>query len=189
MQKISTIFERDGQTRGVTDQFSPWVEGFNFEEAIATEKLDGTNVRITVRNHTLVRLEKRRNPTKLEKAKGLVEPWYVDASEFEAGDKYMWEAAQNTDLSSIEDGEWSAEALGPKIQGNPLNLEKHILFLFSVPSEVAKVVFDDAPHTFEELKVWLPQQRSKFGKDCGIEGLVWHHPSGKMAKIKQKDFK
>jgi hypothetical protein len=41
---------------------------------MATEKIDGTNIRITLRNNTIVRVEKRRNPNKQEKANGITEP-------------------------------------------------------------------------------------------------------------------
>lgn len=189
MEKIPTIFKRDFNNNGkITRDYDDHVEGFVYEEALPTEKMDGTNVRLTVRNHTLVRLEKRRNPDKIQKAKGILEPWYVDADEFDASDKYMWEAARNTDLSALEDGEYSGEALGPSIQGNPLKLDKHTVFLFSVDSILRNYVFTDAPHTYDELKEWLPKQKSKFGNDCFIEGIVWHHPNGRMAKIKAKDF-
>ena len=101
MKKIQTIFDRDWEgKRGVVEKF---VVDTNVLGAMtATEKLDGTNVRLTVRNHTLVRVEKRRNPSKLEKAKGVTDPWYVDASEFETQDKYIMDATKNTDLSKIE---------------------------------------------------------------------------------------
>lgn len=180
MNKISTIFKRDEQTKRVTPILDSWAEGFNFSEAIATEKIDGTNVRLTVRNHILVRLEKRRNPTKIEKYKGIVEPWYVDAYETEANDKYMWESAKNTDLSFLEDGEWSAEAVGPKIQGNPLNLTAHRVFFFTHPDVEKQLQFENVPTTYEELKIWMPQQKSHVGINSGIEGIVWHHPNGRM---------
>lgn len=161
------------------------VQAFDFTGAVATEKLDGTNVRLTVRNHVLVRLEKRRNPDKIQKAKGIKEPWYVDADEFGPEDKYLWEAARNTDISNIPDGEWSGEALGPKIQGNPLNLEKHVVCVFTY---YEAPIHEGVPTTFNELKEWLPKQQSKYGKGP-IEGIVWHFPNGDMAKIKTKDFK
>jgi hypothetical protein len=113
------------------------------------------------------------------------EPWYTDAYEAEPGDKYIFEAVNNTDLSDIPDGEWSGEALGPNIQGNPLNLDKHEVVLFSCGKAP---VFDTVPNTYEGLKQWLPLQKSKFGKDCGIEGIVWHSGDGEMFKIKRKDF-
>lgn len=187
MKKIKTIFERDWNGSGGI--LPKYIEGFDpaiLSDAIATEKLDGTNVRITVRNNGMVRLEKRRNPTKLEKAKGIEEPWYVDADEYAPNDKYMWEAARATDLSDIADGEWSGEVLGPDIQGNPLNLESNRVVLFSCGKAP---VFENVPTTYEELKEWLKAQKSKYGRDCGIEGVVWHCADGSMFKIKNKDFK
>lgn len=183
MHKIKTIFERDWESsRKVIDKL---VVDFDFSNSVATEKLDGTNVRLTIRNHSCVRLEKRRNPDKLQKAKGIEEPWYMDASEFAAEDKWVFDALKNTDLSEIKDGEWSGEALGKNIQGNPLNLDKNIIVLFSCNQAP---IFDDVPTTYQELKEWLPKQKSKFGNDCGIEGIVWHGRDGKMVKIKLKDF-
>ena len=31
-------------------------------------------------------------------------------------------------------------------------------------------------------------RKSKYGNDCGIEGIVWHCENGEMYKIKLKDF-
>ncbi|WP_375560955.1 hypothetical protein ACE193_25240 [Bernardetia sp. OM2101] len=191
MEKIPTIFDRNWETnRKVNDKLV--VTDFDFENAIATEKLDGTNVRITVRNHTVVRVEKRRNPDKKQKANGIKDPWYVDANKENSEDKYIFEAVENTDFSDVPDGEWSAEALGEKIQGNPLNLKGHTLFIFSLENWLEKVVYKNAPTTFEQLKKWLPNQKTKFGNqqiDTGIEGIVWHNlKTGQMCKIKVKDF-
>lgn len=183
MNKIKTIFERDWNgNRKVIDQL---IVDFDFSSAIATEKVNGTNVRLTVRNHTLVRLEKRRNPDKIQKQKGIEEPWYVDADEFDSADKYMWQAVKNTDLLTIEDGEWSGEVIGPDIQGNPLKLEKNFVLLFTCGQAP---IFENVPTDYTELKEWLPKQKSKAGKDCGIEGIVWHGKNGEMVKIKCKDF-
>jgi hypothetical protein len=55
MEKIPTIFDRNWETnRKVNEKLV--VENFDFGNAIATEKLDGTNVRVTVRNHIVVRV-------------------------------------------------------------------------------------------------------------------------------------
>ena len=67
------------------------------------------------------------------------------------------------------------ELIGPKIQGNPHGTEEHEfrrhgdMGLGGMPG-----------HTFIEIRGLL----SHFG----IEGIVWHHPDGRMAKIKSKDF-
>ncbi len=188
MQKIPTIFDRNWEgDRKVNNKLV--VTDFDFSTAIATEKLDGMNVRVTVRNETVVRVEKRRNPSKIQKQQGIKDPWYVDAKESDKGDKYIFEAVASTDYSSVPDGEWSAEALGEKIQGNPLKLKGHSLFLFSLEDKKKSVAFENVPIEFEALKKWLPQQKSLIGNDCGIEGIVWHQPeTGEMCKIKLKDF-
>ena len=39
----------------------------------------------------------------------------------------------------------------------------------------------DAPRTFDALRAFLADHDD-------IEGIVWHHPDGRMVKIKGKDF-
>lgn len=182
MRKIRTLFERENGR--VINKVASGVNLDFLKDAVATEKLDGMNVRVTIRSGTCVRLEKRRNPDKIQKHKGIIEPWYVDTSE-SSEDKWLNDALKNTDLSQLPDGEWSGEALGTNIQGNPLNLQTNRIVFFTLNQAP---VFENVPTTFEELKVWLPQQKSKYGNDCGIEGIVWHCKNGEMYKIKVKDF-
>ena len=40
--------------------------------------------------------------------------------------------------------------------------------------------YENAPRSFNELREWL--------KDRDIEGIVFHHPDGRMGKIKKRDF-
>lgn len=187
MKKIKTIFDRNWKgNKGVINKY---IEGFTpdiLKNAIATEKIDGTNVRVTVRNHTAVRLEKRRNPDKIQKHNGIEEPWYKDADEYSPDDKWIYDALKNTDLSNISDGEWSGEAVGVNIQGNPLNLENNRIMFFSLGQAP---IFENVPVDFEGLKNWLPKQKSKYGNNAFIEGIVWHLSNGDMYKIKTKDFK
>ncbi len=183
MRKIPTIFKRDASQNGrIIDEYV--VNTADLVGAMATEKIDGMNIRVTVRNFTVVRVEKRRNPDKIQKYKGILEPWYVDASE-SSEDKWIMDAVKNTDFSAIPDGEWSGEAVGTNIQGNPLNLPTNRVVFFTLGQAP---IFPDVPTTFEELKAWLPVQKSKYGNDCGIEGIVWHCNDGQMMKIKTKDF-
>lgn len=192
MEKIPTMFDRNwGGNKKVNSTLV--VDDFDFENAIATEKLDGMNVRVTVRNQTVVRVEKRRNPNKVQKQQGIKEPWYIDANKDDKSDIYIFDAVQNTDFKGVPDGEWSAEALGEKIQGNPLNIKGHKLFLFSLSDWKQKIAYENVPTDYEGLKDWLPKQKSIFGhdcgSDCGIEGIVWHNlNTGRMCKIKVKDF-
>ncbi len=185
MRKIKTIFERDWEgNKKVVDEYIAEFFPSMLNGAKATEKIDGTNIRVTVRNHTVVRVEKRRNPTKLEKAKGIEDPWYVDASD-SSEDKWIMDAVRNTNYTDVPDGEWSGEAVGPNIQGNPLNLPTNRVVFFTLGQ---CPVFENVPADYEGLKVFLKEQKSKYGTDCGIEGIVWHCENGDMYKIKNKDF-
>jgi hypothetical protein len=69
------------------------------------------------------------------------------------------------------------ELVGPKVGtrggSNPEKLDEHLLI------KHGEHVLD-APRTFDELKTWFA--------DKDIEGIVWHHPDGRMVKIKKKDF-
>ena len=68
------------------------------------------------------------------------------------------------------------ELCGPKVQGNPEGFSQHVLIAHA-EAEVLQ-----APRTYEELEKFL------LG-DFPYEGIVWHHPDGRMAKIKKKDFR
>lgn len=67
------------------------------------------------------------------------------------------------------------ELIGPKVNGNPEGVESHMFF----PHGSIIVM---APRTFEALGEAFE------GPNGQIEGIVWHHPDGRMAKIKRRDF-
>ena len=187
MRKIKTIFQRDWDgSRKVTNELSINME--QLRSCFATEKIDGTNIRVTMRSGTVVRVEKRKNPSKIQKQKGIVEPWYVDARREDTQDKWIFNAIDNTDLSHIPDGAWSAEAFGKNIQGNPLKLDKNMVFVFDYPTELEKIQLEKVPLDYEGLKNFLENARSYFNPSCQIEGIVWHNSQGDRFKIKRKDF-
>ena len=176
MEKIPTLFLRnpDNMTL-VTGEVNPdaaWVlEGYG----TPTVKKDGTNIRVTVQSGQCVHVEKRRNPTREEKAAG-VEPGYVDANRDNPSDKHIFAAVDATNFSGYPNGEWSCEALGPKIQGGA---ESDTPCLY--PFTLAPLTITDNPRTWEEIRDYL--------KEHEIEGIVWHDPQlYRMAKIKRKDF-
>lgn len=184
MEKIPTLFERDDAFK-VTPTVRPecaWVlEGLGD----ATEKLDGTNVRLTVRSGQLVRVEKRRNPTKAQKARGIRDGWYVDTHADDPADRHILAAAHATDVSAWPDGEHAAEALGPKIQGNPLGLEG----LLCVPFNLEIPSYTDVPLDFDGLRSYVLALESRYCPGHDAEGIVFHHPDGRRAKIKRRDFR
>lgn len=185
MEKIPTLFLRNPENmKLVTREVNPeaaWVlEGHAY--VIPTRKRDGTNVRVTVQNGKCIRVEKRRNPTREEKANG-AEPGYVDVHREDAQDKHIFAASDATDFSLWPDGKHPCEALGPKIQGG-VESDKPRLYPFSFRPER---LFDfPIVVTFDSIRSYLATHE--------IEGIVWHDrmsegvSSQKMAKIKRRDF-
>lgn len=183
MEKIPTIFDR-GDDFKVVDHVRSGCEWVFDGVGTATEKIDGMNIRLTIRSANCVRVEKRRNPSKAQKKDGIIDGWYVDADEFGKEDKWIFEAVKLTDFASWPDGEHSCEAVGPKIQGNPLGLDEHRC----VPFNLEIPVYDEIPRSFGDLRSHLASLESKFSPEHLAEGIVFHHPDGRRAKIKRKDF-
>jgi hypothetical protein len=202
MEKIPTILKRDEKTKKLIAVFSDQFDRHMLDSGFvtATEKIDGTNIRLTVRNHLLVRIEARRNPTRDMKAKGIVHPWYRDVWVATADSPTAaagTEAAASTNLEMLGDGEWSAEAVGPKIQGNPLELEEHTSIVFS-DETVREGLAQPFPlellsRSLTEIHEALKGLRSRLNPEAGVEGIVlWFddpecfpRPFG---KLKVKDF-
>ena len=76
---------------------------------------------------------------------------------------------------NVADGTY--ELIGPKVQGNPEGSETHAL----VSHGDLKLILDpQPPRDFDGLRAWMEGQN--------IEGIVWHHSDGRMAKLKLRDF-
>lgn len=177
MEKIPTLFLRnpDNMTL-VTQEVNPdaaWVlEGYG----TPTVKKDGTNIRVTVQSGQCIHVEKRRNPTREEKATG-VEPGYVDASRDNPSDKHIFSAVDATRFHDWPDGAWSCEALGPKIQGGA---DGSVPWLYNFSVEPEYILVQDI-RTFKDIQEYLAEHE--------IEGIVWHdRVHNRFAKIKRKDF-
>lgn len=175
MKKIPTIFDRDPDNRAhVLPKQNPACSWVFAGEGIATRKYDGT---CCLMNRG--KLYKRR-----EVKPGNAPPpdfWEIDHDDV-TGKTVGW-VPVNTDA---KEDRWHAEAfdgslpdgtyelVGPRVQGNPEHAETHKLICHA-DAEVL-----DAPRDFVGLREWMK------GRD--IEGIVWHHEDGRMAKIKLRDF-
>jgi hypothetical protein len=73
------------------------------------------------------------------------------------------------------------ELVGPKVNGNPENAPGHLLVRHGYLAAVDEEQLTTAPRTFDGLRAWL-------GERSAWEGIVWHHPDGRMAKLKGRDF-
>lgn len=180
MKKIPTIFERDwnGDRSRVINKEHPEC-GWVFDgKGVATRKVDGSCC--LVQDGKLYKRRELRQtdgiPAEFEKADydaetGKTVGWMpVGEGPEDRYHREAWEAA-----GIILDGTY--ELLGPKVQGNPEHARASLLVRHGegMAGEIA-----DVPRTFEGLREWLA------GRD--IEGIVFHHPDGRMAKIKLRDF-
>ena len=179
MNKIPTLYVRDPANMSrVTREVSPGCEWVLAGEGIPTRKWDGTNVLVEVRGGKCFAVNKRRNPTREEKAAG-AEPGYVLAPHDMPENKHIHAAVDATDFDFWPDGDWSCEALGPKIQGGADGMEPSLI-PFSLPDWPTHNRIPYFGTEFDHIDQFLSRN--------AIEGIVWHHADGRMAKIKRRDF-
>lgn len=184
MRKIISLFQRnyDGD-RLVRDEVVPGAEWVLAGEGVATEKFDGTACLIRdgrlFKRHDVKDVRKRPDDWEPAQDPDPVTghwPGWLPVSSGKPEDKWHVEGFRNwvETHQAIPDGTY--ELIGPKVQGNPYELVSHWL------TPHGKVVLDDAPRTFDALRDYLANRKPD------IEGIVWHHPDGRMVKIKAKDF-
>jgi len=158
-----------------------WV--FNDDSVIATEKLHGTNVSIVIENGIIVSIWNRTARTPFfNKGKRFI----TDAllTSFERG--YM-------DL--LTDGQYFGEVIGEKVNGNPYKLSGHIWIPFNTycKEHLAYKSWGKYPKTFDAISEWfktlMPLFALKRGdKEGFVEGIVFYHPDGRMAKLRRDMF-
>lgn len=99
-------------------------------------------------------------------------PGWVPVSADNPADKWFIEALAT--LVDPQEGQ-TYELVGPSLALNIYGLERHVLWRHG------QEVVDLPDRSFEAI--------GKFLSERNIEGLVFHHPDGRMAKIRRKDFK
>lgn len=186
MKKIPTIFERDFDNKAaITPKPNPDADWVFRGEGVATRKYDGTCC--LVRDGKLY----KRREVKVSDTAPLPSPFgfelvgwdettrkavgWVPVDPDDPADKWHVDAVgtATVDETFLTDGTY--ELVGPKVQGNAERVAPHLLIAHDRAERIA-----DVPTDFDELRVWLA--------DKDIEGIVWHHPDGRMAKIKLRDF-
>jgi hypothetical protein len=177
MKKIISLFQRnyDGD-RLVRDEITPGAEWVTAGEGVASRKWDGTCC--LIKGGVLFKRYDAKHgkqpPVGFEPAQEPDPvtghwPGWLQCDRNNPADQWHFEAFCN---GEFKDGTF--ELCGPKIQGNPERFESHRLIRHGSCSPIF------VARTFLELKEWF--------KGRNIEGIVWHHPDGRMVKIKKKDF-
>lgn len=176
MEKIPTVFERDwdGDRSRVTEQVHEGCEWVLAGEGVATRKFDGTCVMFDGDKWWSRREVKTGKmppsgfvASETDGATGKIIGWEpIGQSSFF---KFFEEARENIDFAS-----GTYELCGPKVQGNPEGFEDHVLV------EHATATPYIVERTFRGMRDLLAH--------IDVEGFVFHHEDGRMAKIKGKDF-
>lgn len=179
MQKIISLYQRNyAGDHLVRDEVVPGAEWVLAGEGVATRKWDGTcclvrDGKLYARFMTL--------PGK-EPPPGWFSAGDPDAHTGQepgwtlVGDQslYKWHLEAWEKERDLPNGTY--ELCGPRINGNPEALAEHVLIRHGV-----HLFAPEPPRDFESLKAWTNEH-----PEC--EGIVWHHPDGRMVKIKRRDF-
>ena len=191
MKKIPTLFVRDwdGDRRYVLPEVTPGCEWVIAGEGAPTRKYDGT----------CTMFDGERWWARREVKEGKLEPPGFVALEHdeETGKTVGWEPVEQSSFARWHaeamaglPGPWAVgtyELLGPKINGNPEGFDAHFLLFHAAAAIGTCLGCPSAPgghgmasRDFDGLAAWLHAHP--------WEGIVWHHPDGRMAKLKKRDF-
>lgn len=180
MKKIISLFQRNYEVdKLVRDEIVPGAEWVVAGEGIATRKWDGTCCLVRA-GKLYKRYDAKRGktpPDGFEPAQDYDPvtghmPGWIAVGE---GPEDRWHReAIGKDWTIPVPADGTYELVGPKINGNPEGFGRHTLIAHG--SELLM----GCPRDFIGLKECLAW--------CDIEGVVWHHPDGRMVKIKAKDF-
>lgn len=181
MKKIPTLFLRDTvNPLMVTRKISPVCEWVARDEGLAYRKWDGQPILLQdglmYKRYTGDLKEYSGNPLAAiscgEDGDG-TPIWWVLVT-YCNGDRHIL-AAMETQRLWGKDNNGTYEIVGPNFCHNRESRDKDVLM-----KHVSHDIFPRAPANFLELVEWI--------RKLDIEGLVWHHPDGRMAKIKKCDL-
>ncbi|SCE76109.1 hypothetical protein [Micromonospora chokoriensis] len=188
MRKIPTLFRRDPEDlRRVTSEVHPDCRWVLDGEGVATRKYDGT----------CVRYDGERWWARREVKPGRATPpgYQPVMTDDVTGKTVGWEPIEQSAFATFHAEALGAivdqfsgpqpgatyELVGPKVNGNPEKATGHQLVRhgFCAPGDDEEL--RRAPLDPDGLREWL------LGHP-GWEGVVCHHPDGRMAKLKRRDF-
>jgi hypothetical protein len=185
VKKIPTIYRRDPDNpRYVLPELVPGCEWVFEPDAVPTRKYDGTCVMFDGTDWYARR----------EVKAGKLAPPKFHCVELDENTLNMvgWEPIEQSPFYKFHDEAltlfhlaWGTSGLpwptgtyelcGPKINGNPEGYATHALLRHADAEQLVGVIGD-----FTYLANWLGNHT--------YEGIVWHHPDGRMAKVKRRDF-
>jgi len=168
----------------VTPEINPdyqWV--FDEPGVKAVEKLDGTNVSVLIEKGEVTQIYNR--TTRIG---------------FWSGSPIVTCLLNSTEKKWLKftDGQYFGEAVGDKIQANPLGIKDRLWMPFELAeSRLMYTSFYEHDRTFENWSNWFKDylfslMAQKYGdkeKKIFAEGVVFYHPDGvRMAKLRRDQF-
>jgi Family of unknown function (DUF5565) len=192
MRKIPTLFKRDeNDLKHVTSEVNTKCQWVIDGEGVPTRKFDGTSCLVDG-GRFFKRYEVKKGktpppdfvPADEVDAETGKHPGWVGIHPTDPSDKFhreAWRSWELTEGAPPPDGTY--ELVGPKVQGNSEGYSAHVLI-----NHATETAFDDAtpepPRNHDGLRDWM----LTVAADNNYEGIVWHHPDGRMAKLKRRDF-
>ncbi len=193
MPKLQSPFVRkeiDGQyvcTPEITEGYE-WV--FEDESVMAIEKLHGTNVSVVIEEGQVMSIWNRtaRIPF-INKGKAHISMGIL--------------VSKQRGYLELPDGQWFGEVIGPKVNGNPHKIAEHRWIPFSTYAQkhLRYKSWGKYPKDFETISEWFKELIPLYGwKNHGkeacdkdpklafVEGIVFTHPDGRMAKLRGDMF-
>lgn len=174
MKKMPTIFNRNYNPCRAYNMEHPDCAWVFRGEGVATRKWDGTCCMIKNGEYF------KRRCIKLKKSGAIPVEFIREQLDSNTGKLFGWMPVTKEDKWHMEAyrGDLSNgtyELIGPKIQGNPENYDRHILVIHEYGQ-----IYSDIVRTFDGIAAFM--------KDKDIEGIVFHRGNGQMAKIKKSDY-
>lgn len=181
MRKIPTVYQRDPANRAlVLDQVTPGCEWVLAGEGVATRKVDGVCTMFDGLDWW-ARRELRPN-------QHTPHGFLLEQFDPTTGKAFGWVpigdspfARFHTEALTADPRDWvpgTYELCGPKINRNPEHFLHHELIRHGLC-----LVHLPGPLDYQVLRECLGSLAER-----GVEGVVWWHPDGRLAKLKARDF-
>lgn len=173
MKKITTLFKKNLDNLALVTQEVDPSNAWALTEWIATRKFDWTACAVI--DGVLYKRYDAKNGKQPPK-------WAIPCQDPDpiTGHRPHWVKIGENDKYHIEasidglDIDWTYELCWPRVNGNPEKLQSHVL----VPH--GGEVIDLPVRTYDSIKEYLTTH--------DIEGIVFHHPDGRMCKIRKSDY-
>lgn len=200
MPKIECPFARkeiDGSYI-VIDEINPGYEWVWENGVMAIEKLHGTNVSILIQDGVIISCWNRTERIPF----------------FNKGKKFIIEGLLNSFergyMEFLSDGQHFGELIGPKVNGNPYKLKEHLWIPFETfcQKHLKYKSWGKYPKDFKTISEWFEkdlfslyqsmvhgedgkissEEWKKKQEEMFVEGIVFTHPDGRMAKLRRDMF-